>query len=216
MRLIKQTDTPLASKVEIFPIATHPVPLRSSIKWSKIPEPLDLSQSDRSDDEDNSILVDPISYLDLSEDSDCNLFDDDDGPSSPLGRTQRNLLNVLGNDTKTFKEVILVTISIFQGYAILVVFQNKLAHEIGIKTDRDPRSAQFHFAVSFLYIGNLVFRCVLSLRFVARVYFDSFWDISPQKDLQTSPTHLCIPSTAKVNTRKHSVHKRNITHGHIP
>lgn len=55
-------------------------------------------------------------------------------------------------------EVIFVTLSVFMGYAILVSFQHDLKHKLAITDGDEHRSNQFSFGVSFLYIGNLVFR----------------------------------------------------------
>uniref|UniRef100_A0A6A7G760 Transmembrane protein n=2 Tax=Hirondellea gigas TaxID=1518452 RepID=A0A6A7G760_9CRUS len=165
MALADQETDPAKPKVEITKIKL--APQQPPIKWSRIPQSISPSLSERS----NNALVSPISYLDLSDESDCSPttnFDDDGSDSScssTMGLAQRNLLNVLGNETKTFREIMLVTCAVFQGYGILVLFQNKLAQEIGIIGDNDPRSGQFHFAVSFLYIGNLLFRVLHNLVF---------------------------------------------------
>lgn len=76
-----------------------------------------------------------------------------------------------GRPRRTYREAILVTMALFQGYAVLVAFQNKLAREIGITTDSDPRATEFHIAVSFLYVGNLLFRCVWSFFVLCVQYF---------------------------------------------
>eukprot|EP00455_Lapot_gusevi_P024852 TRINITY_DN2596_c0_g1_i1.p1 TRINITY_DN2596_c0_g1~~TRINITY_DN2596_c0_g1_i1.p1 ORF type:complete len:462 (-),score=139.20 TRINITY_DN2596_c0_g1_i1:151-1458(-) len=56
------------------------------------------------------------------------------------------------------REIICVTLSVFMGYAILVSFQHKLKDKMGILDGDKDLSREFSFAVSFLYIGNLIFR----------------------------------------------------------
>jgi len=58
-----------------------------------------------------------------------------------------------------YRRIIIVTLSMFMGYAILVSFQRHIKEAMNIPEEQDdPRNIEFTFAVSFLYIGNLVFR----------------------------------------------------------
>eukprot|EP01006_Ploeotia_vitrea_P004865 TRINITY_DN115622_c0_g1_i1.p1 TRINITY_DN115622_c0_g1~~TRINITY_DN115622_c0_g1_i1.p1 ORF type:complete len:455 (+),score=213.68 TRINITY_DN115622_c0_g1_i1:206-1570(+) len=57
-----------------------------------------------------------------------------------------------------YRHIIIVTISMFMGYAVLVSFQHKLKAQDDISDTAGHASHEFGFAVSFLYIGNLVFR----------------------------------------------------------
>jgi hypothetical protein len=61
-------------------------------------------------------------------------------------------------EKQPYKRVMVVSISMFMGYAILISFQHKLKEAFGIGDKATSRSHEFGFAVSFLYIGNLVFR----------------------------------------------------------
>jgi len=63
------------------------------------------------------------------------------------------------------RSVCLVTMSVFMGYAILVSFQHKLKVRLGIDDEDHSRSELFTSAVSFLYIGNLIFRLAHNLVF---------------------------------------------------
>lgn len=50
------------------------------------------------------------------------------------------------------------TLSVFMGYAILVSFQHRLKMRMGISDNDAAASDVFSVGVSFLYIGNLIFR----------------------------------------------------------
>ena len=63
------------------------------------------------------------------------------------------------------REIIVTTLTQFMGYAILVAFQAKLKAQLGIVDGNNADSHQFAFAVSFLYIGNLVFRLLHNVVF---------------------------------------------------
>jgi hypothetical protein len=78
----------------------------------------------------------------------------DDGDSATSGSPVKPLMI---EPEEPYRRVILVTTAMFMGYAILVSFQRKLKDEYGIGNE-DSRSHEFSFAVSFLYIGNLIFR----------------------------------------------------------
>lgn len=56
------------------------------------------------------------------------------------------------------RRVIIVSIAMFMGYAILVSFQHKLKQQYKISDCDNDKSHMFSVAVSFLYIGNLIFR----------------------------------------------------------
>lgn len=60
-------------------------------------------------------------------------------------------------DAPATKSVIFCVIPLFMGYACLFSLQHKITSVYGI-TDSGPRFDQFGNAVSFLYVGNLVFR----------------------------------------------------------
>eukprot|EP01029_Cantina_marsupialis_P018758 TRINITY_DN4322_c0_g1_i1.p1 TRINITY_DN4322_c0_g1~~TRINITY_DN4322_c0_g1_i1.p1 ORF type:complete len:423 (+),score=95.03 TRINITY_DN4322_c0_g1_i1:272-1540(+) len=61
-------------------------------------------------------------------------------------------------EQKPYRLTFLVTLSVFMGYAILVSFQHKIKAKLHIPDDKSHISHEFSFAVSFLYIGNLIFR----------------------------------------------------------
>lgn len=63
-----------------------------------------------------------------------------------------------------YYRAILTTISVFMGYSGMVVLQDKLKTRIGIKTGTDEAYV-FGIAVSFLYLGNLIFRLMHNVLF---------------------------------------------------
>lgn len=79
-----------------------------------------------------------------------------------------------GDDDVVYRSIFLTVTAQFMGYAVLVSFQHKLKHAIGISDDSAGQSHAFGVAVSSLYIGNLVFRLAhnfLPLAPRSRVYF---------------------------------------------
>eukprot|EP01083_Nonionella_stella_P185864 678977_1 len=72
---------------------------------------------------------------------------------------------ILSGDGPAYKLILVVTLALFQGYAILIAFQKKLERELGIANESDPRSKKFHAAYSFLYLGNLFFRLLHNIAF---------------------------------------------------
>lgn len=68
-----------------------------------------------------------------------------------------------------YKSAILVTMGIFMGYAALNALQRKVKLRIGISDDDKSASVLFSFAVSWLYMGNLVFRAMHNVVFAAFV-----------------------------------------------
>ncbi len=69
-------------------------------------------------------------------------------------------------DLPPHRQIIVVTLSIFMGYATLVLFQHQLKQALDIADDTSDLSYQFSFATSFLYIGNLLFRLLHNAVFV--------------------------------------------------
>ena len=67
-------------------------------------------------------------------------------------------------DTPATKSVIMCVVPLFMGYACLFSLQHKITGIYGIE-DKGARFDQFGNAVSFLYIGNLVFRFAHNLVF---------------------------------------------------
>lgn len=56
------------------------------------------------------------------------------------------------------RSIIFVTMPVFMGYAALFSLQHKVKAVYGIPDDSSSRSRLFSVGVSFLYLGNLIFR----------------------------------------------------------
>eukprot|EP00276_Gloeochaete_wittrockiana_P018064 CAMPEP_0184335290 /NCGR_PEP_ID=MMETSP1089-20130417/3878_1 /TAXON_ID=38269 ORGANISM="Gloeochaete wittrockiana, Strain SAG46.84" /NCGR_SAMPLE_ID=MMETSP1089 /ASSEMBLY_ACC=CAM_ASM_000445 /LENGTH=449 /DNA_ID=CAMNT_0026659879 /DNA_START=8 /DNA_END=1357 /DNA_ORIENTATION=+ len=99
---------------------------------------------------------DPESDLDVNkeqnyEDEDYDVSDDE----SMTGDAYSKLVNPKGS---VFYEAFFVVMPLFCGYAALFSMQSQVKHTMGI-SDCDAAASQlFGFAVSFLYLGNLIFR----------------------------------------------------------
>ena len=67
--------------------------------------------------------------------------------------------------TSVVRQIIFVTMPVFMGYAALFSLQHKVKASYGIPDDNSSRSRLFSIAVSFLYLGNLIFRFAHNLIF---------------------------------------------------
>ena len=111
-------------------------------------------------------LREPLNYTPMHRESYQEVFDSEfvEGESAgatPLGHHkadeyEQQLLET--SHERPHRLIIFVTLSMFMGYAILVSFQHKLKVAYGIPDSGSPLSHEFSNAVSFLYIGNLIFR----------------------------------------------------------
>jgi hypothetical protein len=111
----------------------------------------------------------------------AGVTDDDLLPSgNDIYGVDVNVVHMDDHDAPPHREVILITLAEFLGYAILVSFQAKLKKQMHIIDGDNPLSHQFSFAASFLYIGNLVFRLMHNVVFGflsprQRVYLSMTW-----------------------------------------
>ena len=83
--------------------------------------------------------------------------DDDEIPTGKLVSGPQDKDPRFHPDAPATKSVIMCVVPLFMGYACLFSLQHKITGVYGIK-DSGERFDQFGNAVSFLYIGNLVFR----------------------------------------------------------
>eukprot|EP01029_Cantina_marsupialis_P014300 TRINITY_DN315_c0_g6_i1.p1 TRINITY_DN315_c0_g6~~TRINITY_DN315_c0_g6_i1.p1 ORF type:complete len:450 (+),score=137.11 TRINITY_DN315_c0_g6_i1:99-1448(+) len=68
---------------------------------------------------------------------------------------------------KEYKKIIFCVIPVFCAYAVLFSMQRKLKAIFGISDDDTSASDEWSFAISFLYMGNLVFRFAHNIIFSA-------------------------------------------------
>ena len=84
--------------------------------------------------------------------------DDDEEAGSNEALASVQPLNPENDDKHTYWEAIFVTLPMFAGYAALVILQHQLKVAYAISDTDISASKLFSFAVSFQYIGNLIFR----------------------------------------------------------
>ncbi len=70
----------------------------------------------------------------------------------------KELIKVVDDEVPPVRWIILVVIPVFMGYACLFSLQHKVKAKYGIADDGSLESRAFGAAVSFLYLGNLIFR----------------------------------------------------------
>ena len=94
-------------------------------------------------------LIDPKKKL-FSSDADLE--------SGLSGGEKKELVKVVDDELPPVRWIILVVIPVFMGYASLFSLQHKVKAKYGIADDGSAASRAFGAAVSFLYLGNLIFR----------------------------------------------------------
>ena len=80
---------------------------------------------------------------------------------------KKELVKVVDDELPPVRWIILVVIPVFMGYASLFSLQHKVKAEYGIADDGSTASRAFGAAVSFLYLGNLIFRFAHNFVFFA-------------------------------------------------
>jgi hypothetical protein len=94
--------------------------------------------------------------------------DDIDGPTKPTTGDDfsptENSSMIEDAARPVYYRAIFTTISVFMGYSGMIVLQDKLKTRLGIVTGSDEAYV-FGVAVSFLYLGNLIFRLMHNILF---------------------------------------------------
>ena len=106
-------------------------------------------------------LLDPtkklfLSEVDLESGDSTNEYMDD--LEQEQNEKTKELIKVVDDEVPPVRWIILVVIPVFMGYACLFSLQHKVKAQYGIADDGSEASRAFGAAVSFLYLGNLIFR----------------------------------------------------------
>ena len=89
----------------------------------------------------------------------------DPAENAELTDDQKDLSNAKNSAQKAWRPAILTTMPVFMGYAGMIVLQAHIKDRLDIKNGANDASYVFGVGVSFLYLGNLIFRLMHNVLF---------------------------------------------------